>query len=587
MNLSKQKKDNTQQELPYSYHTFIYTFTYSTEGYKEIKGEESQWEKIKNVEDILKSDEENEEEWSAYNSVCYFTPKARNAIFNTQNDNTSVVYRYKMPEGKTLKYVITLYEKEEKISLPVEEIKLTLFPKIKVGIISINLVNYDAEKKDEISRIKRVAQINEWGRRLFFPNKSGKGDNQKNSYIETKGLGIYAMNENGEMEEIISTDFAQQYEQNKRNKNSIDIKPQFIDDLLGTAIKNKYHIASFSSVFDDRMFTCSLVRDDFISAEMKTYNQEEGEYVCYLPNQMISNKNIETSSLLYGYVFIDSDLEYCSCQNKIFRKELLKKHIYDRWINYGTLYGFTEYSMTCIMDENEGSFHIVCKSFLTQYVEIVKLCLVQRAAINVIETDIVNSCKIIQPDQSASIDADQISKIWEKYIIFQNELYLPEVTFQEQGVEIYAFLKKFLKLEELNEQIGTELDNLHELTELMEDKRKAMNEEKTADTMNFFSILLGVAALADVLGLLDRVLVAKETDKYGPYFIINFFSADVIRIIEIVVSLFFLLIVIFTAISMVKGIARKKGKKKRWQIMNCGLMKAVTSRMNNKKGRKS
>ncbi len=575
------------QKPAYSYHTFIYTFTYTTEEQQKGKGKNEYvqtWEKICDVEDILKGVTENEEQWAAYNSLCYFTPKARNAIFNTKEDNTSVIYRYKIPKGKTLNYVITLCENEEKISLPIEEMKLTLFEKIKVGILSIELVNYDdAKGKGGISRITRAAKINECGRRLFFPNKSGKGNDQQNSYIKTKGLGIYAMDEQGGMEEIISTDFVQQYEQN----NSIEIKPQFIDELLGSEIKDKYHIKDFSSVFDDRMFTCSLIRDDFVSTEMKKYSQEEGEYAYYLSNQMISNKDIETSSLLYGYVFIDSDLQYCSCQNRNFRKEVLKNHIYDRWIDYGTLYGFTEYSMTCIMDESEGSFNIVCKTFLTQYVEIVKLCLMQRAAINIIETDIVNSCKMIQPEQNESIDTDQISEIWEKYIIFQNELYLPEVTFQEQGVEIYDFLKKSLKIEKLNEQIGTELDNLHELTELLEDKRKARNEERTTDTMNFFSILLGVAALADVLGLLDRVFVAK-TGNEASYFIINSLSANAIRNMEIIVSILFLLILLIIAISMVIGkISRKKGKKKEWHIMNCGWMKAVTSKLKNRKSKKN
>ena len=426
MNVSTQENDN---KTPYSYHTFIYTFTYSTEKKTKKEKKENQqknieedqkWQKINNVEDIINGNTENEEKWSAYNSLCYFTPKARNAIFNTNTDKTSENYRYIIPTGKTLKYEITLYGQEDTISLPIQEMKLTLFPKIKVGMISINLVNYDAKEEYGITRITRAAQINEYGRRLFFPNIGKDKKRGVRSFIETTGLKIV----DGDTE-IISINFEEQY---KANKN-IEIEPQFIDALLGKAIKNEYDITGFSSVFDDRMFTCSLVIDDFISDEMKKYNKKNSEYACYVPNQMISDTNIETSGLLYGYVFIDSDLNYCTCQNKNFRKELLKNHIHDRWIDYGTLYGFTEYSMTCIT--NQSGSEIVGSSFLTQYVELVKLCLMQRAAINIIETDIVNTCKSIQPDLDESIDIDEISKIWEKYIVFQNELYLPEVTFQE------------------------------------------------------------------------------------------------------------------------------------------------------------
>ena len=587
--MNTQGKDNNTSERAYSYHTFIYTFTYSTDEYQKIEVENVDdpfWEKIKEVDDLLKGDEEDEEEWAAYNSLCYFTPKARNAIFNTNNHNTSVSYKYKIPEGIIMKYVIESHQ-EDKISLFIREMKLTLFPKIKVGILSINLENYDdAREKDKFSGIRRAAQINDWGRRLFFPNRSEKGDDQKNSYIETKGIGIYAENEQGETEELFYTDFEQQYQKNKEKENRTVIKPQLIDALLGPTIKNEFHIADFQSVFDDRMFICSLIRDDFVSTEIKTYNQKIGDYVCYLPGQMFPNTDIEISSLLYGYVFIDSKLHECSCQNRNFRKELLKKHIYDRWIDYGTLYGFTEYAMTCIIDESDDSYHIVKGTFLTQYVELVKLCLMQRAAINVIETDIVNSCNMIHPEQNESIDIEKISEIWKINVIFQNELYLPEVTFQEQGVEIYNILKKSLKIEELNEEIGTKLNNLHELAALLENKRKEKNELKTVKAMNFFSILLGLVAIGDIWGFVDSLFVAYDTDQRGPYFTINCLSAADIRVIEIGVIAIFVLVCI-SFIIFCNWDRNKKGKRTKWRIMNCGWMKAVTSKMREKKGKKS
>lgn len=554
------------QKKPYSYHTFIYTFKYN-ECEEESKGKyEKVWEKIKDVEDILSGNTESEEELEAYNSLHYFNPKARNAIFNTKNDNTSENYRYIMPVGKTLKYEISLSKDDEKISLPIKGMKLTIYKRLKIGIISISVINYDYIEEDdvisstrEMEKMARVAQINEWGRRLFFPDRVINGENKQKSYIETKALGIYAEDEYGKVEEIVFTDFVQQYEENKSNYNNMGIKPQFIDKLLGPKLKNDYKIKDFYSVFDDRMFTCCLVKDQFISDEMKIYDKEKEEYAYCLHGRKITNTDVDIGGMLYSYVFVDSDLTACSCQNTNFRRELLKKHIYDRWIDYGTLYGFTEYSMMCIT--GEGGFPIVKKSFLTQYVELAKLCLMQRASINIIETDIVNFCKTINLGKKENIDSELVSEIWKKYIIFQCELYLPEVTFQEQGVEIYAFLKRYLEIEELNSQIEAEIDNLHELTELMDNKQIAENERKTTKAMNGLNIFLGLVALVDLLALIDRLFVAKESYVQSPFFTINL-PANVIKNIEIGGIIFILCLTIYIGFK-IKILSSKRGKRRK------------------------
>ena len=58
---------------------------------------------------------------------------------------------------------------------------------------------------------------------------------------------------------------------------------------------------------------------------------------------------------------------------------------------------------------------------------------------------------------------------------------MPEVTFQEQGVELYAILKKSLKIEEQNTYLDSELNNLHEVAELENAEIENVNAKRQRD----------------------------------------------------------------------------------------------------------
>lgn len=489
-----------------SIHSFIYTFTYEIDETIAKSDSLSNWKIEDSLEKLLK--EKND---TAYNVSSYFTSKARKSIFNFEkkqepsniksnkekriSEPNAICenYRYNFEE-KSLQYVIITKEKE--YSLDLLDIKLAIFPQVNIGIITMNMED-PINNLSGIPKIERAMVINGCGRRLFFPSISKEG----NSFINTQSLVIRGTNG----KDIVYASLAEQYQ----NNHLYDIQPVFIDRLLGDEIKRKYQFSKFHSVLDDRMFACCYVNDTNVIKDLKKYNYSEKEYACYLPARMELDAKHNTSGLLYAYSFIDSSLDDCTCQNIELRKEKLKDHIYARWIDYGTIYGFNEYAMTCISGvDNKGTYDILRKSFLTQYIEMAKLCLMQRACINVIENDIVEACKLLQDSGNKGIE--QVTKAWKKYIIFQSELFLPEVTFQEQGVEIYAYLKKFLKINELQEKIGNEMDNLHEYTDVLENKREAEHEGKVTSAMNYFSILLGAVAITDIWGFIDLLLCANK-----------------------------------------------------------------------------
>lgn len=241
---------------------------------------------------------------------------------------------------------------------------------------------------------------------------------------------------------------------------------ELVKQILG--IQDKENI-KIKSIFDERMFVACLIRDNAI-AHMP--------FLKNLDNEITPHTRKEAEKI-YEFIFLDKEGD-CSCQSSRMLNDTLRTHIYDRWVDYGTFHGITEYSFVCATGEADFLKKSVINPFLTSYVDMVKLVLAQRAALTRIEDEIL---EIIEEEDNL----EQIKDEWKKYVRFHSRLCLPEVTFQQQGVELYQMLKESFKINEIDMVQEEKLDKLHNIAELEYQRLDKESDDKLNNIVNFMA----------------------------------------------------------------------------------------------------
>ena len=198
-------------------------------------------------------------------------------------------------------------------------------------------------------------------------------------------------------------------------------------------------------------------------------------------------------------------------------KDKLKDHVLGRWVEAGTIHAATEYSLVCVTGELDSLEKAVINPFLTIYVDMVKLALAQRAIITKIEYEGQQISNKINTQVDANHEPEnvltEVEKVWQKYISFENQIYLPEVTYQEQGVEIYDILKRSMRIKELNDYVKEGLINLHNIATLKAERNRIKLENAEQHTNDLISQNLNMLSIVGI----SLALIT---------FVVNFISAD-------------------------------------------------------------
>ncbi len=471
--MSKEKK------LPYSYHTFLFPFLWNDSG----KVKFSDFDKCldKNYWQSEKELMEKTEFAQMYNQFHYFNPAAQNAIYGGSGKNPVVRnYRYNIAahqeqcEGKDwlnsskhddnpVEYVIE--KGERKAELKVNGIRLKLF-NTGIGILIFELENY------ALADEKSIIWINDFGRRIYAPYTSDHGCN----ICADKIALVY-----GDKELSVGD----------LTKLSGDFKETHIIEPILYLLKNgEYAVTTnlhhknteffIEPIIDDRMFVaCFYCNKDFVDS-MSEIKEGQYSYIYDAENKFPYEKD-NNARRLYEMIFIDGD--GMSCHSRTMLRQLLDKHIYKRWLEYGwektdgnvvksgTITGITEYSMVCVASCN---FDFLVVPFLTQYVEMVILALAQRASLLAFERMISDS----------ALGKNKIKKIQESFVLFQSQLLLKEVTPQQQGIELYDMLIRNMFIPEQTADIEKQIAALF--------AQKNFRNENRENLILFFVALLGI-----------------------------------------------------------------------------------------------
>lgn len=296
------------------------------------------------------------------------------------------------------------------------------------------------------------------------------------------------------------------------------------------------------SILGDRMFTCSFIKSDEMinNISKKVY---DSRYLCpdkklFMPysgeTKYAYQVDYKIAKELYALIYIDSSDS--SCQSEEMIQELLAKSLYPRWIDSKTIHAVTHHSMIGLTSFSCPD-HVI-NAFLTLYVEMAILVQAQRASIILFQNFATVLTKGLESDNK-KIDQNTINNLLnlqERYISFQNQLLLFEVTPEEQGVEIYNMLTKAMYIDEEKRELKEQLDGLYTGTTANQDNK-----------FNKYALLFAVISLLIVIFTYGYDTVSIDHDFNG--LISKMFNVESISLIFCKYRFTFIMIILAAIIS--------------------------------------
>lgn len=438
---SEESEKQEQTEKLISTHIFILPFKIlnpdNIDRIELLLKEKEKWEDCKINPDVEK----------------YLNKYAKEALFSNYgdsgNDDKVIEKIYKDIQKGIYKIYFEHNDKEAEKSfkkeylLEIEDIKLKCFD-TNIGTLSFILNNR------KYKEIEDILYINNLGRKLY--RAYTREECPKISLYDTNRREIVS-------QDIYSADIVKKTEKLKNNIISYFLKTEDIEIIL-----------------DDRMFVMS----HYISEPKKEKGIEDFFFEEKQIDEWRKSKN------WYKYIFIDTGDP--TCQDEKMMKELLENSTYVRWKDYKTLYGISRYSFSAWSSSDFINNHMK-----NHYFQLVSLVVAQKATIislNEKMNNLIN--RIINGKDDETYESNEETK---EYLTYLSKMHFSEITQQEQGIELYDFFQKKMRIKELLEELDLKIKTLNEKLERDSDKRDEEREKENQSKIERFGILFAIVGL--------------------------------------------------------------------------------------------
>jgi len=347
--------------------------------------------------------------------------------------------------------------------LEVDAINLNLYA-TGVGMLTFYLRN---ELEDQQKPLD-ILTINQYGRRIFPPFFGDiEGKYETADFLQIQGLYGAPM--------LYKEDFSSYKVQKKTWKPAC-----FILNLIADLSEH----LKVLPVIDERMFVnCWYANDNLTDCFSR-----EGKSI----EQFFLDKN-ETNDFWYKYVYVD--VSSPSCKSEAMRLNLLSKQTYSRWEKDGMLYGASRYSFVFLSTTDGFQTGVIAIYMRTVYSRMVEHILVQRASRLRFSDEVARVSTFTKDNKLNKVLIDQISSVYKEYIRFINQVHFLEVTAQDQGIELYELLYRTLSVEKHVKELETEIAELNQYVNLLDDKSRNRN----AEILNYIAAIFLPASI--VFGL--------------------------------------------------------------------------------------
>lgn len=508
----------------HSSHIFLFPFSFTGDFNTlacKAESEGSNWQK----QDFNKNSADR------YNQKVYFHDYAEDVLF--RNDDTVRSYEFKDIGANGRYYIYIKEEKENRLfDLTLAKITLNVY-NTHVGVLSFFLDNYSTDNKEDILK------INDYGRRIF-PQFLTDSENPvlicrcnflalsitlAREVIPAEMITIPDPAILGNDEAIITYEDFNYYAsfktetENPTNSKHIKLANHIIK-ILGEKIfcdesGFNHGLILIKPIIDDRMFVISGYVGDSIIHKLNKYTDGHYGYeqrdinwvelstndierwsnneVRYTDQDEIIRKDYD---FWYRYIFIDTNQATSQSFHQI--TKLIKKHTYDRWINWGTLYGVSRYSFVLLTSSQYEFDNKLNKHLTNLYFNIVLLCIVERSSVLQFSERVSKASGFFDPKKITKAEIEKISRLYYDYINFINKIYLREITAQEQGIELYDMLMEKMHIKLEVENLDNEISELHTYVSMIEDRKRNI---KMADLNNMAVLFLPASLIATILGI--------------------------------------------------------------------------------------
>ncbi len=497
------------KHVPYSYHNFLFPFYFRSHKNSINEQMESALEKtVLNSQFWLPTNKNIARQ--TYINFHYFNDNAREAIYGL-TDTVVKTYTF-WPQQIYNNAIYTIQKGNNTYHLNINAINLKVYNN-GAAVLSIETENR------EYSSLNVINKINDLGRRINSPIIPPDNVNLENDILCADKIII---DFNHQDVKPIETDFLDYYRKNS-NSDLTFIAP-FIQQLLSFrstkwAItpnitfyrnnKNKKVLLMVPCV-NSYMFVVSLIHSREL---IKSCKEIYGHTIPHMKYGYELHKDI--ADLLYDTVFIEQTDD--SCKNRTINKNLLEQHLYANHIESGTIHAITSNSLICIVEEMAATKNSIVMSFLTQYMEMAKLAIIQKASLKVFK----NETKFItygMERPNARIDRNKIDDLidfQEYYIAFKDQILLSEVTPNRQGEVIYKKLIESLHIQEEQDKLENQINSIYEMTNISQRFKFNIWSSLFATLSVLFAIDLIAYDIIDRTGWLQNSIIWSYVPQYS------------------------------------------------------------------------
>jgi hypothetical protein len=408
-----------------------------------------------------------------YSEYVYYHPFIRSALFSRKEDAALPFIRYFTPkETETGEFTIHIKDRSEPYRLDIRHIALRIFD-TRIGILSLELVN------TRYPAMEDILLMNDYGRRIypqFLDENTGKEGTQGAFLPET----VFFQMGN----ETLTEDFDEE-----RFRKPHPVVAAYIDHLLGenfttdpARFKESKNRFLYKPTVDDRMYTVCWYGSDEVSEVLTHRDPDQNRYA------------YEDSDTWFQFVFMDGRSP--TCQHFRMKHRLIEEATYERWTEWGTLYGISRYGFTCLTNRGWFPTHILRQHMRRQYAQLAVLVLAQRASILRFSESVTDISRRIKGLEKATRRGDRkdldaiaadVETLHGAYIRFINRLWFSEVTPQDQGIEMYHQMVRMMRLNTDLEELREEIKELYEYV--------GITQERSANTQMYYLTLMGALFL--------------------------------------------------------------------------------------------
>jgi hypothetical protein len=427
-----------------------------------------------------------------YNELTYFHGFVARTIFDLQQPNDATTAHVEHNKVMTYYEIAPLQDEDacykietsnEIYNLCLKGISLHCY-NTGIAILTYNLENYLYPNQVDVLR------INEFGRRVYpgFLKNEIQAASDAKKYAHPKSIEIYCskINNGQAVKEDFNhyDDLAAMETHQVINETYVHglivklpdhIKKLFNDSFVFNAKDQRAEKVRFNVLADERMFFQCWYGDDQIAASMK--NDTYPKY-------------------LYAFIYGDKDPQWPSIANDKLMKEELEKITYNRWLGYGTVFGFSQDSFVCVTEAVSKLVVPLNTHMKTMYYQMAVLSLAQRASVLRFSAEVSTLADLGKADKTKAVEL--IEKLHLNYIEFINKIYFREVTSQIQGIEIYQKFQTVMNMVNDVKDLDTEIKELFNYASMIRQDQQQIESQRLTNIATWF---LPAGVIVGIMGM--------------------------------------------------------------------------------------